>query len=334
VKQRFLRFFCFLLLCRGTALQAEYLFSADEWSFAVQFAAEPQHDIILTPSPEGEVKATRYFHEKAGEHYLLIRFVYPLALPPGSETGLYDKSRQELMRSRPGQVRTHEKYQLGPYEGERVVIAQPRERSLRELRLVVIGSSLYVLSAEWPAQSDGATRAAAFFASVRLRPDCEEPRLVEDRERWREFAFGNFKVKYDALRWYRDPADQEPGIFNFLRVDKLAEAQFIAEEHPVEGGDIEKAVLATALEGATSVRVQKRGKKLRGTAQVVDLEFAATVENATYINHGYFYSGAEGTVQLRGWAKDRDYRDASGDIGELLDGLVIGPKGGTLLSGR
>ena len=334
MKQRYRLIFWILLLSSGSGLRAEYAFSAAGWSFEAQFAAAPSNDIILTPSPEGDVKATRYFLEQAGEHYLLIRFVYPLALPSGAETGLYDKSMQELMRSRPGQVRSHEKYVLGPYAGERLVLAQPKEKTLRELRMLVIGSSLYVLSAEWPARGDGATRAAAFFNSIKLRPDCEDARLVEDRERWREFASGNFKVRYDAMRWYRDPADAEPGVFNFLRVDKLAEAQFIAEDHPVEGGDIEKAVLATALEGATSVHVQKRAKKLRGAVQLVELEFAATVENSTYINHGYFYSGTEGTVQLRAWAKDREYRQASGDISELLDGLVIGPAGGALLTSR
>jgi hypothetical protein len=334
VKQRSLRLFWILLLGGGAGLRAEYAFSAAEWSLEAQFAAPPSTDIILTASPEGDVKATRYFLEQAGEHYLLIRFAYPLALPTGAETGLYDKSMQELMRSRPGQVRAQEKYVLGPYEGERLVLAQPKEKTLRELRLLVIGSSLYVLSAEWPARGDGAARAAAFFGSIRLRADCENARLVEDRERWREFAIGNFKVRYDAMRWYRDPADAEPGIFNLLRVDKLAEAQFIAEEHPVVGGDIEKAVLATALEGATSVKVQKRAKKLRGAVTVVELEFAATVEDATYINHGYFYSGTEGTVQLRGWARDREYRQASGDISELLDGLVIGPAAGALLTSR
>lgn len=334
MKQCHLRIFWILLLLGGPGLQAEYQFSARDWAFEVQFVAPPGNDIILTPSPEGDVKATRYFLEKAGENYLLIRFVYPLALPPGGETGLYDKSIQELTRSRPGQVRTHEKFVLGPYEGERLVLAQPKEKTLRELRLLVIGSSIYVLSAEWPVRGEGAERAAAFFGSVKLRADCEDARLVEDRERWREFASGNFKVRYDALRWYRDPADAEPGIFNFLRLDKLAEAQFIAEEHPVEGGDIEKAVLATALEGATSVKVQKRAKKLRGAVQLVELEFAATVEDATYINHGYFYSGIEGTVQLRAWAKDREYRQASGDIAELLDGLVVGPAGGAVLSSR
>ena len=320
--------FCLFLLGGAAALRADYPFAAPDWTIEAQFAVQPSTDVILTPSPQGEVKASRYFLEQAGERCMLIRFAYPLAMMPGEETGVYDKSIGELMRSRPGQLRQREKYQLGPYEGERVVIAQPREKTLRELRLLVIGSSLYVMSAEWPAQGPGATQAEKFFNSIRLRADSADRRVVEERERWREFAAGSFKLRLDATRWYRDPADLEPGVFNFLRTDQRAEAQFIAEEHPLEDGDIEKAVLTTAREGAESVSVKKRGKKLRGAAQVIELEFTARVENVSYLNHGYFYTGPAGAVQLRGWAKETDYRDVSGDITELLDGLTVSAAAG------
>jgi hypothetical protein len=314
----------FLLLGAGAALRAEYQFSAPDWAIEVKFAAQPTSDTILSPSPQGDIRASRYIYEPPGEHYLLIKFAYPMAMIPGEETGVYDRSMTDMTRSRPGQMKAREVYHLGPYEGQRVVIAQTREKSTREVRLIVIGSSLYVCSAEWPVSSAaGAEHAEAFFGSFHLRPDYANERAVEERERYREVGLGNFKLRYDATRWYRDPADQEPGIFNFLRLDQHAEAQFICEEKPIEDGDIEKAVLATAREGAESVSVKKHGKKLRGTGTVVELEFNATVENVTYVNHGYFYTGAEGAVQLRGWAKDQDYRDMAGDIGELLDGLTI-----------
>ena len=313
-----------LLLLGTVALRGEYQFGSVDWAVEAQFAAQPGTDVILTATPEGDSKAVRFFLEAGGEHYLLIRFSYPLALLPGAEFDIYQKSMADLMKSRPGQVKAHEKYVLGTYEGERLVIAQPKEKSVRELRLIVIGSCLYVLSAEWPAASKpAAEHAASFLGSIKLRADYEDARQVETRERWRVFSAGRFKVRYDASRWYRDPADADPGILNFLRTDKAAEAQFIAEEHPVEGGDIEKSVIATAQEGAQSVTVKKRGKKLRGAVQVLDLEFSARVEDATYVNHGYFYSGPEGTVQLRAWAKEQEYLSVTGDIAELLDGLTV-----------
>jgi hypothetical protein len=312
-----------LSLLAAAALRAEYRFSAPDWTIEAQFPAPPSTDMILTPSPQGEVKASRYFLEQEGEHWMLIRLAYPLAMMPGEETGAYEKSLGDLMRSRPGQLRMREKFQLGPYEGERVVIAQPREKTVREIRLLVIGSALYVMSAEWPVLGTGAARAEKFLAGIRLRADSTDLRVVEARERWREFAVGKFRLRYDATRWYRDPADQDPGIFNFLRLDQKAEAQFITEDRPLEDGDIAKAVLKTAEEGAGSVTVRKRGKKLRGAVQVVELEFAVHVENTTYVNHGYFYTGPEGAVQLRSWAKETDYRDVAGDITELLDGLNV-----------
>ncbi len=325
--RRVLGFIPLLLLVTGVALRGEYQFSAMDWAIEATFAAEPKADLILSPSPQGDIKASRKIYELPGEHYLLIKFSYPLAMMPGEESGVYDRSMVDLTRTRPGQTRVREFYRLGPYEGQRVVIAQPREKSTRELRLIVIGSSLYVCSAEWPvSSSSGAANAATFFASFRLRSDYADQRIVEARERYRELGTGSFRLSYDASRWYRDPADTEPGIFNLLRLDQRAEVQFICEAHPLEDGDIEKAVLATALEGADSVSVKKRGKRLRGAATVNELEFTATVENVTYVNHGYFYSGPEGVVQLRGWARAADYRDVSADLTELLDGLVIRAK--------
>lgn len=320
------RVFAILSLFAAGAVvgRAEYQFSAPDWTIEAQFAAEPKTDVIVSPSPHGEVTASRYFLESAGERSMLIRFAYPMAMLPGEETGVYEKSLGEMMKSRPGQLRAREKYQLGPFEGERLVVFQPREKTLREIRLLVVGSSLYVLSAEWPALGSGAARAEKFFGSVRLRADSTDRRTVEERERWRVLTAGSFQLRIDALRWYRDPADQESGIFNFLRTDLKAEAQFIAEDRPLEDGDIEKSVLNTAREGAESVTVRKRGRKLRGAVQVIELEFEARVDNVNYRNHGYFYTGPQGAVQLRTWAKDMDYQDVAGDMSELLDGLTVG----------
>lgn len=304
---------------------ADFSFSDRNWAIEARFPDEPKTDGILTPSPQGDVKVHRFYWEPGTEHYLLARFEYPLALLPGEETGLYMKSFTDLLKSRPGQVRGREKFTLGPYEGEKLLVFQAREKSLREIRFVVIGSILYLASAEWPEQGTGAGRAAQFLASLQVRPDFMNPREVAERDRWRELVGGRFRLRYDATRWYRDPADQEQGVFNLLRVDQRAEAQFIAEQQPIDGGDIERAVLETAREGAQSVTVGKRGRKLRGTLEVTELEFAARVDRALYRNHGYFYTGPEGTVQLRGWAGDRDYAAVAGDIAELLDGLTVVP---------
>jgi len=313
-----------LLLAAGSRLAADHLLTEPRWAIEARFPDQPKTDGILTPSPLGDVKVQRFFWEQGGEHYLLARFEYPLALLPGEETGLYQKSFTDLLKSRPGQTKGIEPFTFGPYQGQKLVIAQRKEKSIREVRFVVIGSELYMASAEWPEGSaTGTGRAAQFLASVQVRPEFMNAREVAVGARWRELAAGHFRLRYDATRWYRDPADQEPGVFSLLRPDQQAEAQFIVEDHPVQGGDIERAVLDTAREAAESVSATKRGRKLRGTVELVELEFKARVEKVTYLNHGYFYSGPEGTVQLRGWAPEKDYRGMEGDITELLEGLSV-----------
>lgn len=315
---------CLLLCIAGLFTQAgAQVLAEPDWAIEARFPGAPKNDGILTPSPQGDVKVRRFFWEQGGQHYLLARFEYPMAMLPGEETGLYDKSIGDLMKSRPGQMRARESFMVGPYDGERIVVAQRRERSIREVRFVAIASVLYMMSVEWPEQAKGEAAAAQFFETVKVKPAFLNAREVSAAARWRELVAGNFKLRYDATRWYRDPSDAEPGIFNLLRTDQLAEAQLIAEGHPIEGGDIERSVLDTVREGAESVTVRRRGRKLRGTAEITELEFAARVENTSYVNHGYFYSGPEGSVQLRGWSEERDFRDVSGDIAELLDGLTV-----------
>lgn len=318
---------CFLcLLGAGGPALADHPFAEPRWAITARFPGQPKTDGILTPSPLGDVKVHRFYWEPGGEHYLLARFEYPLALRPGEETALYDKSFTDLLRSRPGQARRAELFTLGPYEGKKLVIAQRKEKSIREVRFVAIGSVLYMASAEWPeVDSAGAARAAQFLGSVAVRPEFMNAGEVAAVARWRELAAGRFRLRYDATRWYRDPADQEPGVFSLLRPDQQAEAQFIVEEHRVEGGDIVRAVLDTARLAAESVNVRQHRRKLRGTVDLAELEFTARVERVTYVNHGYFYSGPEGTVQLRGWAAEGDYRGVEGDITELLDGLTVVP---------
>lgn len=315
---------CLLLLWSGSSTRAvAQAFAQPDWAVEARFPGPTKDDGILTPSPHGDVKVRRFYFEQGGQHYLLARFEYPMAMLPGEETGLYDKAINDLMKSRPGQLQRREPFTLGPYDGERIVVAQKRERSVREVRFVAIASVLYMMSVEWPEQLKSADAAAEFFASIRVAAPFLNAREVAQAARWRELAFGNFRLRYDATRWYRDPTDAEQGVFNLLRTDQAAEAQLIAEMHPIEGGDIEKSVLDTVREGAESVSVRKRGSKLRGTVEVIDLEFTARVDRTTYVNHGYFYSGREGAVQLRGWAPEREYRDVAGDISELLDGLTI-----------
>lgn len=315
----------FLLFCAAGLFStaAAQVLSEPDWAIEARFPGAPKNDGILTPSPQGDVKVRRFYFEQGGQHFLLARFEYPMAMLPGEEMGLYDKSITDLMKSRPGQVKLNEPFTLGPYDGHRIVVAQRRERSLREIRFVAIASVLYMMSVEWPEQAKGETAAASFFETIKIKPAFLDAREAGQTARWRVFVSGNFRLRYDATRWYRDPSDAEPGVFNLLRTDQRAEAQFIAEENPIEGGDIEKAVLDTVREGAESVTVRKRSRKLRGSVEMAELEFAARVERTTYLNHGYFYSGPEGAVQLRGWSPETDYRDVSGDIGELLDGLTI-----------
>ncbi len=315
-----------LLALLAVRVDAEVHFTHANWAIEAQFPGEPKTDGILTPSPMGDVRVQRFYCEPGAEHYLVARFEYPLAVGAGEEAALYERTIADLLRVRPGVVRERGAFELGSYRGERVVIAQSREANLREVRLVVIGAVLYLASAEWPEHGAGAARANGFLQGLALRPDCVDPRAVTERGRWREISVGRFRLRYDATAWYRDPADGDSGVYNLLRSDGRAEAQFIAEPRPLaDGVTIEAFVVQAAREAAQQVAVTRSTRRHQGGIDWVELEFDAEVDRTAYHNHGCFYSGPEGTAQLRGWTPRERFTHGAPEIARLLEGLAVVP---------
>jgi len=309
--------FAFVSLAR-----ADYTCAPAGWAITAVFPAEPKVDDQRTPSPQGDQIAERRFLEAGGEHLMVLRVTYPVVPLPTEREQLYVSTIEAFMKSRRGQIKQDEPWALGQYDGQRLLVAQPAQKTHREVRLALIGASLYFISAEWPGSERPSPKAAAFLASIDVKPDFTNARLVEERERWREIKQGNFTLRYDGSRWFRDPQITDPNSVAMLRVDESAEGEFITspERH---AGSMEELVIGRAKENAESVLVKKRGKKLRGSASVEELFFTVRVDGVTYENHGFYYAGAEGTVQLRAWSEQKSYPNVSGDIDELLNGLVI-----------
>jgi hypothetical protein len=310
-----------LLALSATALAFDA--GQPDWALKVSFPAEPKTDTVKAPSPAGDIVSDRFTHEAAGETLLLVRSVYPLAADATRKAEIYDRARADAVRGRGGEILADRAFRLGDHEGRELRIRFARAKRVRQMRFILIGSTLYALVHEQPDDRKESPVAAAFWQSLALRPGFEDPRAVEERERWREVGDGSFRVRYDATRWYRDPSDNEAGIFNFLRADQRAEAQLIIEPAGTHTGALDDAALAAAREGAESVRVKGKKSRLRHGVSLTELQFEARVEGATYVNHGCYYSGAGGQVQLRAWATDRVYREVAGDIEELLEGLIV-----------
>src|SRR5262245_43014146 len=120
--------FLFLVISQA---KAEHAFSAPGWAVEARLASKADKDTFFTPSPQGSIWAIRDFLERSGERTCLVRSSYPVAMLPGEETGVYAKAASDMLKSRPGEVKLREKFTLGLYDGERIVIAQRRERTVR-----------------------------------------------------------------------------------------------------------------------------------------------------------------------------------------------------------
>lgn len=316
------RALCLVFLSLVALARAGYTCAPENWALSAVFPGEPKVDDQRTPTPQGDQLAERRYYEADGEHLLMIRVTYPVVPLAAEREKLYASTIEKFMNSRRGEIKADEPCAFGDHDGQRLLIAQGREKTHREVRLVLIGASLYFISAEWPGNAAPSARAAAFLSSVQVQPDFANPRAVEERERWREIRRGNFSLRYDASRWFPDPQVTDPHSVALLRVDETAEAEFITSSEPHDG-PMEPLVVNRAKESAESVTIRKRGRKMRGLATFEELQFAVRVEGVTYENHGFFYSGREGTVQLRAWAESQNYPRASGDIEELLNGLAV-----------
>lgn len=316
-----------LFLCIWGCARADYTCAPTGWALSGIFPTEPKIDDQRTPTPQGDQIAERRYYEAGAERFMMLRMWYPVVPMPEQKIKLYVSTIEAFMNSRRGQIVKDEACPFGDYDGQRLVVSQTADKTHREVRLVLIGDSLYFISAEWPGKATPSPAAAKFLASVKVLPDFANARLVEDRARWRELKHGAVTLRYDGTRWFRDPQVTDPGTFALLRVDETAEAELIVSPDRYLGGPLEEMVVKRLKENAQSVTVRKRSKKLRGMTSVEELFIGVKVENELYENHGYFYTGAEGTVQLRAWSAADLYPKVSGDIDELLTGLSIA-KGG------
>lgn len=312
-----------LALAFSTPAFAQVDFAPADWAIRATFPAAPKENDQTVPMPLGEQLAQRRYYENGSERAMVIRFVYPLVPPPNARQSLYNESIETLMSSRQGELRADEPFAFGDYTGRRLLIEHKRDKTHREVRMLLVGGSLYVATAEWPGGRDRAPAADRFLSSLALQPAFTNPRAVEERERWREISAGNFSLRYDATRWFRDPEATEAGTVVLLRADELAEAEFVTSGDRQVTDTMEETILDGAREHAESVKLHRRGRKLRGVASVEELRFAVRIEGVTFENHGYFYTGAEGTVQLRAWSPDKTFRQVESDISELLDGLSV-----------
>lgn len=311
------------LLAILPVLVGAYEFSAPDWAVRATFPARPKEDNQTVPTAAGDQLAQRRYHEKGTERAMVIRFVYPLVPAPNAREQVYRESVETLMSSRPGELRADEMFMLGDFAGRRLLIEHRRDRTHREVRLLLVGGSLYVISAEWPGGRERSAAAAKFLNSFSLQPDFTDPRVVEERERWRTIQAGRFSLRYDATRWFRDPQAPDPNSIVLLRLDELAEAEFITDPTSRPDASMEEQILSVAREHAESVKLHRRGKKFRGSATVEELRFAVRMDGVTYENHGYFYAGPEGTLQLRAWSPEANFGQVESDISELLDGLTV-----------
>lgn len=297
-------------------------FAPAGWGLTATFPHAPSEEELRFSTTYGDEVARRCTAENGTDKFVLTRFSYPVFPEPVQRGEIYVRAIETFMNSRQGEIRDDAAFTLGEYAGRRLLIEHRREKTHREVRLLLVGGTLYFASAEWAGGRAPSAAAADFLASLAVPADFSRRAVVEERERWREIARGNFAVRYDASRWYRDPTVAPDDAVLLLRLDQLAEAEF-AVDAPVAAKSMEEVVLAAARATAERVTVRKRGRRLQGTKTVEELRFTVRADGANYENHGYFYSGPEGSVQLRAWSPEKQFAQVEGDIAELLEGLSV-----------
>lgn len=312
------------VLLAANLLPGQVRFQRERWALSLEFPGEPMADVVMIPSAKGDSLADRHTHQSQDEVFLALRLSYPLAPTVADRALLHKEAIETVMNARPGRLRADEQLSLGDYPMQRLLVEMGDRRTFREVRLVLIGASLYFVSVEWAGGAAPSERARRFLAGLSLRPEFANPAAVAERERWREVVQGPFRLRYDASRWFRDPQPSEnPGTIVLLRGDELAEAEFVTSSERLSATSMEEVVIGAARASAESVKVLRRAKKYRGSVQVEELRFTIRSEGVNYENLGCFYNGAEGTAQLRAWSPEASFREVEGDIAELLGGLSV-----------
>ncbi len=140
-----------------------------------------------------------------------------------------------------------------------------------------------------------------------------------------EGADVNYSLSYDPAEWtFTKSTDGSASEYDFENSNGSVFGQVIAEELELDMDTLEETVLANAQAADPKAEITSSTDKMVNGKNVRVLEMKATIEGLNFVYYGYYYTGAEGTLQVMTWTTSNLSDKYRADADVVLGTLKIG----------
>ena len=135
----------------------------------------------------------------------------------------------------------------------------------------------------------------------------------------------NYSLSYDPAEWtFTKSTDGSASEYDFENENGSVFGQVIAEELELDMATLEETVLANAQAADPKAEITKSEDRMVNGKNVRVLEMKATIEGLDFVYYGYYYTGAEGTLQVMTWTTSNLSDKYRADADVVLGTLKIG----------
>jgi hypothetical protein len=131
-------------------------------------------------------------------------------------------------------------------------------------------------------------------------------------------------VWIDAQKWKQDSSEEDPIKITFNHKKGEAYAMVISERAGMPIETLKKIALENAKKAAPDAKIASEEKRVVKGKELLCLKFTGTIQGIPFTYYGYFYGGAEGTLQVVTYTASNIFDEFKQDFDDFLDGIQIG----------
>jgi hypothetical protein len=133
----------------------------------------------------------------------------------------------------------------------------------------------------------------------------------------------NLAFWIDPQKWEFTKGDGNPKEYTFQLKGGDLYAMAITEGIKIPLTTLAKIAFQNAQKVAPDVHIIHREYRMVNGIKVLNLELKGTLQGVIFIYYGYYYSNANGTVQLVCYTGDSEWEGYKADAEKLLNGLAV-----------
>jgi hypothetical protein len=135
---------------------------------------------------------------------------------------------------------------------------------------------------------------------------------------------GSFGVWIDPQKWTQESSEEDPIKITFNHKSGDAYAMVISERIGLTTETLKKVAVANAKKVAPDAEIASEENRVVKGKELLCLKLTGTIQGIPFTYYGYFYGGAEGTLQVVTYTASNIFDEFKQDFDDFLNGIQIG----------